>query len=777
MRICRCRVSGLLSLLLSIVIAGEVAAPSTAVGQNPLDLAIPKGSEEAKDETPEQEPPLKKVSVEKWREKAQKRLKEVRARIKDAEANEEEEPTTKQKQQEELLSWLDLTLSQLEDERNKSHELAKYLKTEMEQLDKFLQSDLSTDEDSYIDLDRARDELASERKRLKRAESRVETTNEVLELARQEQRERASARRKTLEAFNTSNDDKKRQDLADTKAEAELMCEIAEATAQLREQEMQNAKASLNVQQAHIEMLSNKVDRLQDVTQFGEEELQQLFDELDKRRIVLELSLERSTKDEWELPLLEQQWLQAKQRLETRQGDKQLLTAEANGYRVSSRLLRESTSLLRKQIELISGFQEIWQRRQRVFEDEVTRKEAAEWTDEVEQTLEVLEGKESAALLDIDDLKSDLEKLEQQLGDNPKDSEVAEALVGQIESYKKLLEKHRQYLAAIREASELQHKLLDELESDSITDSAKDKLLAVWTGVKDIWNLELTNFGENPLTVRKVVLAVLLLLIGIMISRWISRFLGAQVLRRIDIDPSATATIQSLFFYTLLLIFGLLSLKLVNVPLTAFTVLGGAVALGVGFGSQNVINNFLSGLILHAERPVKVGDLIQLDDLYGNVEHIGARSTRVRTGSNLEIIVPNSTFLQNNVINFTLSSDKVRTSVEVGVVYGSPVVTVTQLIRRAVVETGRVSKDPPPIILFKNFGDNALIFEVHFWIRMRTVMDRLQVESAVRYRIEQLFKGDGIVIAFPQRDVHLDTLSPLQVEMVPPNVSDEDNTD
>jgi small-conductance mechanosensitive channel len=206
----------------------------------------------------------------------------------------------------------------------------------------------------------------------------------------------------------------------------------------------------------------------------------------------------------------------------------------------------------------------------------------------------------------------------------------------------------------------------------------------------------------------------------------------------------------------------------VKVPLTAFTVLGGAVALGVGFGSQNIINNFISGLILLAERPVKVGDLIQLGDLFGNIEHIGARSTRVRTGSNLEIIVPNSTFLQNNVINFTLSSDKVRTLVEVGVVYGSPTVTVTQLLRRAVVETGRVSKDPPPIILFTGFGDNSLNFEVHFWIRMRTVMDRLQVESAVRYRVDQLFREEGIVIAFPQRDVHLDTASPLQIQMVEP---------
>jgi small-conductance mechanosensitive channel len=102
----------------------------------------------------------------------------------------------------------------------------------------------------------------------------------------------------------------------------------------------------------------------------------------------------------------------------------------------------------------------------------------------------------------------------------------------------------------------------------------------------------------------------------------------------------------------------------------------------------------------------------------------------------------------------------------VGVVYGSPVVTVTQLLRRAVLETGRVSKDPPPIILFKDFGNSALVFEVHFWIHMRTMMDRLQVESSIRYQIEQLFKEEGIVVAFPQQDVHLDTSSPLSVRVL-----------
>ncbi len=332
------------------------------------------------------------------------------------------------------------------------------------------------------------------------------------------------------------------------------------------------------------------------------------------------------------------------------------------------------------------------------------------------------------------------------------------------------MESQKQNASNILASKKLHQKLLDELESDSLADTAKNRISDLKNLVSKIWNFELAVFGEKEnersVTVQKVVTALLILFAGLFISRSLSRALRKQVLRRLDFDPSASATIQSLFYYTLLLMFALFALNVAKVPLTAFTVLGGAVALGVGFGSQNIINNFISGLVMMAERPVKVGDLVQIDDLYGNIEHIGARSTRIRTGANLEIIVPNSSFLQNNVINFTLSSNKVRTFVEVGVVYGSPTVTVTQLLRRAAVETGRVAKDPPPIILFKGFGDSSLQFEVHFWIHMRTMMDQLQIESAVRFRIDQLFREEGIVIAFPQRDVHLDTSSPLTVEII-----------
>ena len=288
-----------------------------------------------------------------------------------------------------------------------------------------------------------------------------------------------------------------------------------------------------------------------------------------------------------------------------------------------------------------------------------------------------------------------------------------------------------------------------------------------------MWLYELASVEDNPITVSKIVVGILLLVVGMSAARFASRFLGRRLLPRVGLDEGAAAAIQSLLFYILVLTLGLVSLRIVNVPLTAFTIAGGALAIGVGFGSQNLINNFISGLILLVERPIRVGDLIEIGALLGLVEHIGPRSTRVRSADNVDIIVPNSTFLEKNVVNWTLSDDRYRAHVTIGLAYGSPTREAAKLIRRAVEEHGKTLKTPKAIVLFTEFGDNALVFEVHFWLRMRRIMDRKMVESDIRYRVDTLFREAGIVIAFPQRDIHFDAVKPVEVRLLPPVSSSE----
>ena len=753
-----------LSLLLFSLLLTVATGSKNVEAQIPPALALP--------ETPVSAAKTETVwSIAEWQADVRGRLAEAKLLLKEAEAA-EETPAPTLKRQLEILSRIDLTLGQ----QIAAEEQTKKINGEREQIQKdlkqLIQHGLSVSDSASIrQLDQLRDELRSEERRLQRLEEKEKAAALSRAKAREDAKRKSSARRLIKEKVQENSEATLRQELGEKLAEAIQLSEMADAVARLRKEEVAQAKAATSLQELHVELLKEKEARLQAAAKFGPEELNALLVELDRQEDDLKshvASMESAA--DTRLKYLENQWITAQRQLDESTENKPALREKLKAIELDRQALKESPPLLRVQLDRLSRDRKIWQRRQRVFSVRPDGKKIRAWTEESTDALAQLKREERTEIFETEELREQQDSLEAQLKKVKGNSFEANFLTQQITSLRQLHHSHQESLNSIRTSQQLHARLLSELEGDSLATSAKDQLQNLWHRVEGIWNYELISFGDKEneefVTVRKVVTALMVLLAGIIFSRALSRALGRQVLRRLDIDPSASATIQSLFYYALMLMFGLFSLNVARVPLTAFTVLGGAVALGIGFGSQNIINNFISGLILLAERPVKVGDLIQIDNLYGNIEHIGARSTRVRTGSNLEIIVPNSSFLQNNVINFTLSSDKVRTLVEVGVVYGSPTVTVTQLLRRAVVETGRVAKDPPPIILFKEFGGSALVFEVHFWIRMRTMMDQMQIESAVRFRIDQLFREEGIVIAFPQQDVHLDTSSPLSIQMV-----------
>ena len=198
---------------------------------------------------------------------------------------------------------------------------------------------------------------------------------------------------------------------------------------------------------------------------------------------------------------------------------------------------------------------------------------------------------------------------------------------------------------------------------------------------------------------------------------------------------------------------GALTLAALGIDMTKVTLLAGALSVGIGFGLQNVVNNFVSGLILIVERPVGVGDVIEMGALSGTVTRIGIRSSTVRTGQGAEVIVPNGELVSKDVVNWTRSDRQRRYDIDVGVAPGSDPEQVMRLLVEAAADAPEVLKNPPPRAMFKGFGDSSLNFTLLAWVP--TVDVGLQAQNTLRVAILRKLETAGIAIPFPQRDLHV----------------------
>jgi small-conductance mechanosensitive channel len=293
------------------------------------------------------------------------------------------------------------------------------------------------------------------------------------------------------------------------------------------------------------------------------------------------------------------------------------------------------------------------------------------------------------------------------------------------------------------------------------------RLTAMLERLRDIWTFPLIKIGaDGAIEVGQLVLVLLVLVVGYFASRLVERL----IMRRLGsthLKPDAVYALQRIAFYVLLLIVAMTAMSLLRIPLTAFAFVSGAIAIGVGFGAQNIIINFISSWILMWVQPVRIGDFVEIDNTSGVVERIGNRSTRIRRVDGVHLLVPNSHMLERTVVNWTLIDKRIRSVVRVGVAYGSPTGKVAELIRRAIESVPDILRDPEPVVVLEDFGDSALVFDAFFWAELSDQRQQRQIRSDVRFRIDELFLGNGIVIAFPQRDLHLAGISPVEVRLVP----------
>jgi len=430
--------------------------------------------------------------------------------------------------------------------------------------------------------------------------------------------------------------------------------------------------------------------------------------------------------------------------------------------------------LAKQRLDRLQASADLYARWREVLRGQLSREAMLALESDLERELTDLEQHEPLGQVRIDELEARIDEVEKRAQQLDADDPVRRVLEARVESLERELDGEQAELKDLERGIRLRDGILADVSSGSPLASFGDRWSEVLELVSEIWGYEIAVVDDDGITVGLGLLALVLLVIGFTSSRRISAAIGKVVVDRLSIDPGVAAAIETFGFYALLIAFTLFSLHMVSFPLTVFTLAGGALAIGIGFGSQNVMNNFISGLILMLERPVRARDLVDLDGTFGTVEKIGARSTIIRASDSTQLIVPNSFFLENQIVNWTLSDDVVRSRIAVGVAYGSPTRDVEKLVREALTRHTRVLKNPTPVILFADFGDNSLNFEAFFWMRARSPMQVRRVESELRFTIDDLFREAGIVIAFPQRDLHLDTARPLDVRLHHASSASED---
>ena len=290
-----------------------------------------------------------------------------------------------------------------------------------------------------------------------------------------------------------------------------------------------------------------------------------------------------------------------------------------------------------------------------------------------------------------------------------------------------------------------------------LTLAAFDVLKPIVDGVLGVLRRQFT-VGSLSISFGGILTFIAALWAAMLISRFIRFVLQEDVLPRVDLPRGVPGSISKLVHYIIVGLGFFIALAVAGISLDRFALIAGALGVGIGFGLQSIVNNFVSGLILIFERPVQVGDTVEVGTLLGSVQRIGVRSSTVRTFAGAEVIVPNANLISNEVINWTLSDRNRRLDVAVGVKYGTDPQRVLDILREVAAGHSEVLENPPPVALFRAFGDSSLDFTLRFWAVKYE--EGLKVASDIAVAINNALKEAGIEIPFPQRDLHLRSVDP-----------------
>ena len=574
---------------------------------------------------------------------------------------------------------------------------------------------------------------------------------------------------------------------------AKLQNDLNEAGTASSETQRRALEEALADRKGYVQFLEEKLDVAERASPLSKTDLEQKLQELDGQRKQLEDELNQALKRDADAKKSLQQTRDSLSKVqETFNSGKQPTTKQLDELsHLKSRLAAQEifsdaasakTEILKGMVRLLDTAQTIWEDRYWLTQNQdlVKIKEKIEETQRILDGIEVwkkyIQNRFSNWVAVVQSQREKLDKTDSTETERQNDRIILKA----YEERQTMLLRGSEYLTRNeRLAHRLNAELRERQQHAPLKSRLKETFTVIASFIKKVWNTELYVAEETVIaegnkivkpisvTLGKALQAVIILLIGTWISHHLIRPIRWLIIRMFKKDENAAQQVSKVVFLVLfggVIVFSLIS---VNIPLAVFAFLGGALAISLGFGAQHLINNFISGLILLFDRSIKVGDVVQVDGEDGRVTSIGMRSSLIKRFDGVELLVPNSHFLQQKVTNRTLTDKKMRYSISVGVAYGSPTQEVSKLILEAIHDHSLVLKDPAPVVLFEQFAESALSFSVYFWLFLEPDRDNRIILSDIRHHIIASLDKAGIVISFPQQDVHLDTTQPFEVRLVP----------
>lgn len=284
---------------------------------------------------------------------------------------------------------------------------------------------------------------------------------------------------------------------------------------------------------------------------------------------------------------------------------------------------------------------------------------------------------------------------------------------------------------------------------------------ALWEQIKEILvdiqeaiSAPLFDLGDGSISVGTIIYFILAFIALSIVSKQIKRLLVDRLLVRMQIEYGVRASIGKVSRFFIVAIGSFIIIQTAGIDLSALGILAGALGVGIGFGLQNITNNLISGIIILFEKPIKLGDRIEVSDIQGDVVNISFRATEIRTNDNITIIVPNSEFISSEVINWSHNDRSIRFRIPVGVSYKEDPEKVRKILLAVAKDNPNVLDSPPTSVLFDEYGDSSINFELAVWTATHTDKPKV-LRSELYFEIFRRFRKEGIEIPFPQRDIHI----------------------